>query len=189
MNKKIIIALSFVIILLIINGCNASRSSSNELKDSSYSVSKNQPGITGDTILVSNDKNHFLLLRKIKNGNEIWIAAHSTAHNIKVLTLDADENINSASLSPDGKLIAFESDNIEGHSPLTTSHVWVMQIDGTDLRKITQPEPNQRFSTFDPKWNPDGTLTFRGMNLTSSSGLKYLYDYYSNKIEELKSNE
>lgn len=189
MNKKIIIELSLVILLLIINGCNASRSSSSELKDSSYSISQNQPDIIGDTITISNDKNHYLLLSKTKNGNELWIAAHRTAHNIKVLALDADENINSASLSPDGKLITFESDNIEGHSPLTTSHVWVMQIDGTDLRQITQPEPNQRFSTFDPKWNSDGTLTIRGMTLTSSNAIKYLYDYYSNKIEEIKSNE
>ncbi len=186
---KIIITLCIAVSMIVISGCNASRNSSGELKDSSYSNSLNQTDISGDTISISNDRIHLLLLTKIKNGNVLWLSEKRTAHNIRVTILDANENINSASLSPDGKLIAFESDNIEGHSPLTTSRVWVMQIDGKALKQITQPEPNQRFSTFDPKWNPDGTLTFRGMNLTSSNGIKYLYDYYSNKIEELKSNE
>ena len=189
MNKILFIALSLAVTLQVFNGCNASRNSSGSLKDTLNSVSQSQFQITGDTITISNDKNHFLLFNKTKNGYELWLAALSAAHKIKISFIDAGNNINSASLSPDGKLIAFESDNSEGHSPLTTSRVWVMQSNGAELRQITQPEPNQRFSTFDPKWNPDGTLTIRGMTLTSSDGIKYLYDYYSNKIEELKSNE
>ena len=187
MHRKLIIALSFIMSSLIINGCNASRNSSGEVKDSTVSHSHSE--IAGDTISISNDKNHLLLVTKTKTGNEIWLASLHAFHNIKITSIGLDENINSASLSPDGKLIAYQSDNIEGHSPLTTSHVWVMQVDGTDLRMISQPEPNQRFSTFDPKWNSDGTLSFKGMTLTSSSGVKYLYDYYKNKIEEQTSNE
>ncbi len=183
------IVLAFIISLLIINGCNASRNSSGESKNSSISISQSHSGVVGDTIIISNDQNHLLLISKAESGNDVWLVSTSTAHAIKITSLGKDDSINSASISPDGKLIVFQTDNIAGHSPLTTSHVWIMQSDGSDLRMITQPDPNQRFSTSDPKWNSDGTLSLKGMTLTSSSGVKYLYDYYKNKIEEKISNE
>ena len=50
-------------------------------------------------------------------------------------------------LSPDGKLILFESDRYG------TSEIYVMDVDGKNLKQLT----HNQFHDNSPKWSPDGT--------------------------------
>lgn len=62
-------------------------------------------------------------------------------------------HFNNPKLSPDGTKLVFQSDP-DGHDRYT---IWSMNIDGTNLKKITQKEGMY------PNWSPDGsTIIFSG---------------------------
>ncbi|CAI8207075.1 MAG: Dipeptidyl-peptidase 5 [Glaciecola sp. HTCC2999] len=77
------------------------------------------------------------------------------------LTQDFAWNIH-PNVSPDGKQIAFISDR-DG-----LSNVWVMNIDGTELRQITKEKNNIIHS---PKWSPDGQYILVTKGIMSSRSI------------------
>ena len=77
------------------------------------------------------------------------------------LTQDLAWNIH-PSISPDGKQIAFISDQ-DG-----LSNVWVMDIDGSNLRQITKEKSNLIHS---PKWSPDGEYLVVTKGIMSSRSI------------------
>ena len=81
--------------------------------------------------------------------------------NATPLTQDFAWNIHPA-ISPDGKKVAFVSDR-NG-----LSNVWVMNIDGTNLRQITQEKSNLIHS---PKWSPDGEYLVVTKGIMSSRSI------------------
>jgi Tol biopolymer transport system component len=52
--------------------------------------------------------------------------------------------------SPDGRLIAFESNRAFLNSERQTSEIYVMRADGTHLRRLT----HNRVDDFTPDWQP-----------------------------------
>ena len=79
----------------------------------------------------------------------------------KRLTQDFAWNIHPA-VSPDGKQVAFISDR-DG-----LSNVWVMNIDGTELRQVTKETNNIIHS---PKWSPDGQYILVTKGIMSSRSI------------------
>jgi Tol biopolymer transport system component len=78
-----------------------------------------------------------------RDGNgEIYLLTRGGEVN---LTLDPAEDIES-DLSPDGSKIVFSSNRGDIY------HIYLMNIDGSDLRRLTH-EPIDDFS---PRWSPDG---------------------------------
>ena len=77
------------------------------------------------------------------------------------LTQDFAWNIH-PSISPDGKHIAFISDK-DG-----LSNVWVMDIDGSNLRQVTKEKSNLIHS---PKWSPDGEYLVVTKGIMSSRSI------------------
>ncbi|BFT31643.1 amidohydrolase family protein [Alteromonas sp. D210916BOD_24] len=77
------------------------------------------------------------------------------------LTQDFAWNIHPA-ISPDGKQIAFISDR-DG-----LNNVWVMDIDGTNLRQVTKEKNNLIHS---PKWSPDGEYLVATKGIMSSRSI------------------
>ncbi|MBT0587721.1 amidohydrolase family protein [Alteromonas oceanisediminis] len=77
------------------------------------------------------------------------------------LTQDFAWNIH-PSVSPDGKEIAFISDR-DG-----LSNVWVMDIDGDNLRQVTSEKENTLHS---PKWSPDGDYIIATKGIMSSRSI------------------
>ncbi|MEE3026349.1 MAG: amidohydrolase, partial [Pseudomonadota bacterium] len=77
------------------------------------------------------------------------------------LTQDFAWNIH-PSISPDGKQIAFISDK-DG-----LSNVWVMDIDGSNLRQVTKEKSNLIHS---PKWSPDGEYLVVTKGIMSSRSI------------------
>ncbi|WP_100658673.1 amidohydrolase family protein [Alteromonas flava] len=79
----------------------------------------------------------------------------------KALTQDFAWNIHPA-VSPDGKEVAFISDR-DG-----LSNVWVMNIDGTNLRQVTKEKKNIIHS---PAWSPDGQYIAATKGIMSSRSI------------------
>lgn len=79
----------------------------------------------------------------------------------RALTQDFAWNIQPA-VSPDGTKIAFISDR-DG-----ISNVWVMNIDGTNLKQISKEKKNIIHS---PKWSPDGEYIAANKGIMSSRSI------------------
>ncbi|WDT85676.1 amidohydrolase family protein [Alteromonas sp. 009811495] len=101
--------------------------------------------------------------------------------NATPLTQDFAWNIHPA-ISPDGKKVAFVSDR-NG-----LSNVWVMNIDGTNLRQITQEKSNLIHS---PKWSPDGEylVVTKGIMSSRSIPAGEIWMYHHGGGEGLKIKE
>lgn len=81
--------------------------------------------------------------------------------NAQALTQDFAWNIHPA-VSPDGSKIAFSSDR-DG-----LSNIWVMNIDGTELRQVSKEKNNIMHS---PKWSPDGQYIAATKGIMSSRSI------------------
>jgi Tol biopolymer transport system component len=139
--------------------------------------------------ILSPDKKRVLLIISRAERPELWVMKVKGTEKRKLSKLKKEEGVRSAVWSPDGKLIAFVSYNLAGHSPMTTTRVWVVRYDGRGLKKITLPTPNERFSTYDPEWMTDHTLIVKAVTLAESSELKYLYSYETGKIKKINSEQ
>jgi len=138
-------------------------------------------------LILSPDKKKALSIIIRKGRPELWVMKADGSDGRKISRLRKDEGVMTPVWSPDGKLIAFVSYNLFGHSPMTTTHVWVVLPDGQGLRKIILPKPYERFSTYSPEWKTDETVIFRAMTLTDTSGQLYAYTYRTGKIKKLNS--
>lgn len=105
---------------------------------------------------------------------DIYIA-DSQGGNATSLTQDFAWNIQ-PSVSPDGKKVAFISDRGG------ISNLWTMNIDGTDLKKLSNEDANILHS---PKWSPDGQYIAVMKGIMSSrsipAGEIWLYHYSGGK--------
>ncbi|WJG09861.1 amidohydrolase family protein [Aliiglaciecola sp. LCG003] len=79
----------------------------------------------------------------------------------RALTQDFAWNIHPA-VSPNGKKIAFSSDRGG------LSNIWLMNIDGTDLKQVTKEKNNIMHS---PKWSPDGQYILATKGIMSSRSI------------------
>ncbi len=69
------------------------------------------------------------------------------------LTQSPEIREGASSWSPDGKQIAYESFGIFNANGFFQSDIWVMDVDGTNPRNLT----NHVASDWNPDWSPDGT--------------------------------
>lgn len=116
---------------------------------------------------------------------ELWIIG-SDGRALKVSRLDPGMGIaDNFAWSPGGSLLAFESYDLGGHSPLTTSRAWVVRQDGSGLVQISLPSPNERFSTILDGWLDDNTLKIRATILSAPDDVYYTFSYGSQNIQPL----
>src|SRR6059036_2193445 len=92
---------------------------------------------------------------------QVWLVSSSTNTRLLVARLAPGDGVRNISWSPEGRWFAFESYNLDGHSPMTTSHVWLAQSDAADSRQLALPPPNERFSTYVDRWITSDTLRIR----------------------------
>lgn len=184
---KIIVRLfSFLLIIVLLSGCKSNRNSSG-VKNAAKSKPFENIKIEGDTLSVSPGRTGILIQVKNESGKALWIINKEKTLSKKISTIGDDYDVKSVEWSRDGSYLAFVVYNMEGHSPLTSSRVWISNNTGVDVREVTLDSPNQRFSTFDPKWVSGNLLIIRAMTLTSPVGQKYLYNLESEKIKNLDS--
>lgn len=100
-------------------------------------------------------------------GNALFVSSPDSPTSTEIATLPLANNDalgtrpvstnSSMSVSPDGKRLAFSWREPRKNS--MDSHLWVVNIDGTGLRKLTAvPDPDSPldYSFGNPAWSPDG---------------------------------
>jgi hypothetical protein len=99
------------------------------------------------------------------------------------MRLSLNESIRNLHWSPDGRFAAFESYDTAGHSPMTTTHVWVVARDSGELHKVLLPEPNRHFSTYVERWTDARTLRIRTTLLDREEDVYFSYSSSTGQIE------
>jgi Tol biopolymer transport system component/imidazolonepropionase-like amidohydrolase len=169
------IAYSVALIFCVTTSLNAQQaSSSNQSVDESTTANEEQkwdvlnPPFALNTIDINTKEVTWASLDVTPNGKnfvfdtlgDIFIA-NLKGGNATALTQDFGWNIHPA-VSPDGSKIAFSSDR-DG-----ISNIWVMNIDGTELRQVSKEKDNIMHS---PKWSPDGQYIVATKGIMSSRSI------------------
>jgi hypothetical protein len=77
------------------------------------------------------------------------------------------------SWSPDNRCAAVVLSNKDGHSPMTTTRVVVVEPGIDAYREIRLPQPNERFSTVFDRWEAPGVLRLHATTLESEISARY----------------
>ena len=186
--KSNIFYLFVFIITIPLIGCKSAKKLSNENNASPQVKFKKIENFKGDTLSVSPSHKYLFISSKQNKDNQLWLFSNSADGYLKISEFDKNDAISNISWSSDEKYTAFETYNIDGHSPLTTSHVWVYKVGETGLHKILQPSPNERFSTLDPVWKSNDSLIVTGASIDGNP-IKYIYNAAAGKIVKLNSEE
>ncbi|RKQ43028.1 dipeptidyl aminopeptidase/acylaminoacyl peptidase [Roseivirga pacifica] len=101
----------------------------------------------------------------------------SILQNIDVFEL---EWVTNPQISPDGKYIVYQR---RGHDIMTdraTSKLWIMNVDGSAHRKLTDRDKNES----NPTWSPNGSkLAFTSSGKQGSE--IFIYDFEYNNVQEI----
>lgn len=106
-------------------------------------------------------KGEYVKREELHPPGAIWVV-NSDGTEERQVTYDAGQNDTDPTWSPDETRIAFTRMEVEG-KPGERMDVWVTQVDGTGLRRLTEGGWD-----FGPCWSPDGNLiayfhrTFKG---------------------------
>jgi Tol biopolymer transport system component len=138
-----------------------------------------------DSVIVSPDKKKALFIRVRYGRKELWVMNVDGAAKRKLISVWKGEGVMSPVWSPDGRLVAFVRYNLAGHSPMTTTHVWIVRSDGRGAREVMLPKPNQRFSTYDPRWKNNWELILKATTLADSTDQHYLYNCRTGRIQKI----
>jgi hypothetical protein len=134
-------------------------------------------------LILSPQKNKAIAFTNEKGETRVWVVSYPENSRRMVAKFSAEESARYASWSPDGRLFAYESYSLAGHSPMTTTHVWIARSDAAEIRQIRLPLPNERFSTYLDKWVDSDTLRIRTTLLERPEDVFYHYRYSTGRIQ------
>jgi hypothetical protein len=134
-------------------------------------------------LVLSPQRNKAIFFKSEKGETQVWVVSYPENSRRIVAKFSAEESARFASWSPDGRLFAYESYSLAGHSPMTTTHVWIARSDAAEIRQIRLPLPNERFSTYLDKWVDSDTLRIRSTLLERPDDVFYHYRYSTGKIQ------
>src|SRR5690242_8475689 len=88
------------------------------------------------------------------------LVAQTARHPMKLDDFARFRNVNDPQVSPDGKFVAYVVSTIDVKEDKSSSHIWMVGIDGSNDRQITFSNESEG----SPRWSPDG----RYLSFTSS---------------------
>ena len=115
--------------------------------------------------------------------SQLWVIWVGDDRRSLVMQLETGEAARNIRWSPDGHLFAFEAYDPGGHSPMTTTHVWVVKADGTVTKEICLPAPNEHLSTYLAGWIADDTLRIRCTLLDQPEDVFFMYRNPTGRLE------
>jgi len=80
------------------------------------------------------------------------LVAQTARRPMKVDDLSRFRNVSDPQISPDGKLVAYVVSSTDVKEDKSTSHIWMIGIDGSNDRQITFSQESEN----SPRWSPDG---------------------------------
>ena len=88
------------------------------------------------------------------------VAQTAARRPMKLDDLSRFRNVSDPQISPDGKFVAYTVSSTDVKADKSTSHIWMIGIDGSNDRQITFSQDSES----SPRWSPDG----RYLSFTSS---------------------
>src|SRR5262245_23603069 len=79
-------------------------------------------------------------------------AAQTARRPLKLDDLTRFRNVGDPQISPDGKYVAYVVGTTDAKEDKSNSHIWMVNIDGTNDRQITFSQESES----SPRWSPDG---------------------------------
>src|SRR5215510_4634872 len=80
------------------------------------------------------------------------LAAQTTRRPLKLDDFTRFRNVNDPQISPDGQWVAYVVGTTDAKEDKSSSHVWMVNIDGSSDRQITFSQESEG----SPRWSPDG---------------------------------
>src|SRR5215475_5586122 len=80
------------------------------------------------------------------------LAAQTARHPIRLDDLTRFRNVGDPQISPDGQWVAYVVGITDAKEDKSSSHIWMVNIDGTNDRQITFSQESEG----SPRWSPDG---------------------------------
>src|ERR671926_1621356 len=80
------------------------------------------------------------------------LAAQTARHPIRLDDLTRFRNVGDPQISPDGQWVAYVVGTTDAKEDKSNSHIWMVNIDGTNDRQITFSNESES----SPRWSPDG---------------------------------
>ena len=115
--------------------------------------------------------------------SQLWVTSVVDNRQSLVMQLETGEAARNIRWSPDGHFFAFEAYDPGGHSPMTTTHVWVVKAEGIVTREIRLPAPNEHLSTYLAGWIADDTLRIRSTLLEQPEDVFFMYRNATGRLE------
>ena len=103
----------------------------------------------------------------VEIANDAVYVAHQRAFSIA-----GEDEVTQVQWSPAKRCVAFTLANREGHSPLTTTRVMLARADGSGVREVRLPPPDERFSTRLVRWESGEALVVGATTLDSERLLR-----------------
>jgi len=114
---------------------------------------------------------------------QLWLISVVDNRRSLAMQLETGEAARNIRWSPDGHSFAFEAYDPGGHSPMTTTHVWVVNADGTVRKEVRLPAPNERLSTYLDGWIADDSLRIRCTLLEQPEDVFFVYRSATGRLE------
>ena len=114
---------------------------------------------------------------------QLWLISVVDKRRSVVMQLETGEAARNIRWSPDGHSFAFEAYDPGGHSPMTTTHVWVVKADGTAPKEVLLPAPNAHLSTYLAGWIGDDTVRIRCTLLEHPDDVFFVYRSATGRLE------
>src|SRR5215203_5431366 len=89
-----------------------------------------------------------LLILAVANS----LAAQTARRPLKLDDLTRLRNVNDPQISPDGQWVAYVVGTVDAKDDKSCSHMWMVNIDGSNDRQITFSQDSET----SPRWGPDG---------------------------------
>jgi hypothetical protein len=90
------------------------------------------------------------------------------------ITVPPGDVASEVSWSADRACAAFTLSNKDGHSPMTTTRVGLIERGSSGYREIRLPAPNERFSTVFEGWQSPGVARIRALTLDGDIVARYV---------------
>jgi dipeptidyl aminopeptidase/acylaminoacyl peptidase len=88
------------------------------------------------------------------------VCAQTARHPLRLDDISRFRDVRDPQLSPDGQWVAYVVSTVDTKEDKSTSHIWMIKVDGTNDRQITFGQEGES----SPRWSPDGNL----LSFTSS---------------------
>jgi len=136
-----------------------------------------------DPVLFSPQKDRGVAVIDETGRSQIWVISVVDNRRSLVVQLEKGEAARNIRWSPNGHFFAFEAHDPKGHSPMTTTHVWVVKADGTAPKEVRLPPPNEHLSTHLAGWNTDDTLRIRCTLLEHPEDVFFVYQSATGRLQ------